>query len=378
MRLIYILLIALLQNFALQSFTTHHFYRASYLPNPVRFDRDWLSSCYLQLAGGSTRKARNNQGKTVPLLALYTPNERLKADCAGIFDIFEANLDFIQNLTHGLYLEFYLPIRVIHFQPHFIKAEQDSYYQEFLNEEGFDAMFSKVDHYFNSLRKSALADCALLAGYSHTWHNTTWLDFVDTGVQCGVFFPTDKTKCIYDFFCIPYGYNGHYGLPVTFDLAFGMFNWLTVGFHGDLFTFFSKHRKGTIQYCPRLLDYPLPVCTAEERIKPGLLGCFSPYITADHFTKGFTFSLGYSYVHKRHDKVYNTREKALAFACQDPTIKSWTMHTLHLYFEYDFTTDDQRFGPRFAVIYNRQLAGKRVFQTSLGGAQIMADFSWCY
>lgn len=363
---------------AIHPFTTHHFYRASYLPNPVRFERDWLSSCYLQLAGGSTCKARNACGDTVPLLALYTPNENLKARCAGIFDIFEANFDLIQNFKYGLFLEFYIPVRVIHFQPHFIKSQQDSYYQEYLNEHGFDAMFSKVDHYFNSFRKCALADCALLAGWSHTWLNTTFLDFIDTSFEFGMLFPTDKTKCIYDFFCIPYGYNGHYGFPITTDIAFGMFNWLTLGLHGDLFNFFTKHRKGIIQNCPRNSDSSPLSCSAEERIKPGFLGCASTYLTSDHFAKGCSATLGYSYVHKRHDKVCNTKEKAYQFVCQDPTIKSWAMHTLHLFFEYDFSTYDSMFGPRFAIIYNRQLAGKRVFQTSMVGAQLVADFEWCF
>lgn len=351
-------------------FTTHHFYRASYLPNPVRFDRDWLTTGYLQLAGGSTCKARNACGDTVPLLALYTPHEKLRAKCAGIFDLFEANFDLIQNIKYGLFLEFYIPVRVIHFHPLFIKAKQDSHYKDYLEEQGMHAMFSKIDHYVSSLRKSALADCALLLGWTHTWQHTQVLDFIDTSFQAGMFFPTDKTKCIYDFFCIPYGYNGHYGFPITTDIAFGMFDWLTVGLHGDLFTFLAKHRKSLLKTCS-----DMPNCLT-ERIKPGFLGCVSTYLTADHFAKGFSATLGYSFVHKHKDKIYNNPIKAQQFVCQDPTIPSWKMHTLHLYFGYDFSDEEYCFGPRCAIIYNRQLAGKRVFQTHMVGAELAAEFEW--
>src|SRR5207247_45736 len=98
---------------------------------------------YLTFGGGSTKKARNAQGDTVPLLDIYglnkmqnlgvnVPNKDVnnpldliliqlaqlptRDDFAtfsihGKFSILEANLFFYQNLVRGFFFHFHLPIR---------------------------------------------------------------------------------------------------------------------------------------------------------------------------------------------------------------------------------------------------------------------------
>ena len=52
------------------------------------------------------------------------------------------------------------------------------------------------------------------------------------------------------------------------------------------------------------------------------------------------------------------------------------MHTIHFLGEYDFSKEDNRFGPRINAFYNYVAGGKRVFKTGVGGFGFGVDIIW--
>ena len=52
------------------------------------------------------------------------------------------------------------------------------------------------------------------------------------------------------------------------------------------------------------------------------------------------------------------------------------MHTIHLFTEYDFTKQNNKFGPRIGFFYNVQVGGKRIFKTNIVGDSFGLDIAW--
>ena len=67
-------------------------------------------------------------------------------------------------------------------------------------------------------RDAGLSDSTLFVGWTHSYENTECLDFVDFTAKTGVLFPTGKKRNEHRVFDIPYGYNGHWAIPLSGDI----------------------------------------------------------------------------------------------------------------------------------------------------------------
>ena len=406
-----ILTISALVYMSVFSMDNSHFYRASYFNGEPRFAKNGLFSGDITIGGGKTCTARNNCGKKIPLLDLYGPqklqflgenvpsldeNNNLDAllialmnnpkspdfatlSVGGHFHIVEQNISLYQNFCHGFFVHAYLPFRELTLNTikiHDCTSQPTAAWRNFL--QNFDAILARYNLRIKSFSKQGMGDLSLLAGWTINHEETEYLDFVDVSLQTGILVPTGKKKSRKNILDIPLGYNGHYALPLIIDASLGLYEWLTLGAHGDCLIFFNRNACNHIKTSNQTNGF-IKLATAPTRVSSGTLSNFGLYVKADHFMSGASLLIGYNYSRKNRDTLAPlTSGINWCYAQSDATLRGWRMHTLNLIAEYDFATETHPAAPRIGFIYNGVLAGKRVFTTSIFGGYLGLDFAWCF
>lgn len=336
MKLMKISILAIFSFFSLNAIDNPHFWRGTnfitefYEP---RLAWPWLTSGQVTLGFGTTESARDEQGHHIPLIGLYDP--ALSDDPAfdhARFHINEANFCLSHNFYNGFFGQFHIPVRKLIFTH--IPSLGDLQGQH---------------------TSRSFGDLTLLAGWTINYEKTQDLDYIDATFRGGVLFPTGtKRKPIY-LVDISNGYNGHYGFPLSFDLAIGWYDWVTVGAHLGVMPFVSRN----LEY---ELVYP----------SPGTIWEANAYFKADHMLLGFSFLFDYSYAHQTGPS------QKIALAHIDPQFNTWTMHTLNFLVSYDFATYQQPYLPEIGFFYNLVISGKRIFNTDMAGLTFGVMFDACF
>ncbi|HBL98642.1 TPA: hypothetical protein DDZ86_03295 [Candidatus Dependentiae bacterium] len=152
------------------------------------------------------------------------------------------------------------------------------------------------------------------------------LDFVDLSIETGILFPPSA-----------HGRNGC-GVPLKGSVAIGLFDWITIGAEGDVAYFFDSVK--SLQYNVNW------------------------FLEADHFVRGFSCLLGYSYSH----------QKPAPYFWHPLCCDYWSMHTLHMSLGYDLATEHHPGLPNLELFYNRLLNGINVTGNSMVGLSIRTTF----
>lgn len=292
----------------------------------------WLTTGQITLGFGTTETARDEHGHSVPIIGLFDPGLVDNPSYDHVrFHIIEANLSVSQNFDRGFFAQAHIPLRKLSFThlPALGNLQGENSHRNF-------------------------GDLSILGGWTINYEETQELDYVDATLRAGLLFPTGaKRKPLY-LVSISNGYNGHYAFPVSFDIAIGFFDWITLGAHGGAMPFFKRSAE-------RELIYPTP----------GTIWEANGYFKADHMLLGFSFLFDYSYAHQ--SKHTNP---SLAYA--DPQFNSWTMHTLQFLVSYDFATYAQPHLPEVGFFYNLVVGGKRIFNTDMAGLSFGVTFDTCF
>lgn len=317
---------------------------------------------------------------------------------AGKFSILEGNLFFTQNFTRGFFFQAHLPIRRLKISqinkydlsptdPNVFPNINSIAWQDFLPL--FDPMLQRYCLSICPTTSVGAGDLSLLAGWTINYENTEILDFIDMSFRIGALFPTGKkanVDCVFD---LPTGYNGHYGVPISFDLALGAFDCFTLGFHFDALPFINKVQ------CLRVKtdasqEGLLKLFKVQADVHQGLVWGATGYLTADHFVCGLSMLLGFT-IAKKLPSNFRTglclcdgsivnpplNQSAFCIDC-DPIYGSWTMETFHVLFEYDFGHWYPRYTPRIGLFYNSAVGGKKIFDTGMLGGSFGIDIGWYF
>jgi hypothetical protein len=396
------------------------FYRATPLFEPTRIARRGLTTVDMSLSYGSTKHARPGKalertvstwdcwglhvmqqlGVGVPGKNLSNPLdfllEQLELERSRIVQqrctfeewatfaidgrlrIVEAALSGYYSITDNFFVHANLPLRVFLVGcPCFIDRSptdditpnaQTPLWLAFQN--SFDAILARYNLSREPSNTIGIGDLSLYAGFTCNYQESKHLDFVDITLQIGVIAPTGKKKNPDKLFSFATGYDGHVGIGMLGDIAFGFYDWLTFGAHINVIGFFDRsdciriktamHQSGIIY-----------LAKEKAKIQRGTQINGGIYAKADHVAAGFSATLGYSFAQKNSDTVTpcNTTLFSSSIASSEGSRLSWKMHTIHLNAEYDFSRKSWPVGPRVALFYDAQVAGRRVLKTNMvGGA----------
>ncbi len=370
-----------------------HWYRARLWNNEPRSPKYPYQSFDMLFGGGSTTHGINSKGDKTPIFGMYGPEDlsklgvtipsiapdHLKANFASKFQLWEVQLMGSWNFPYGLFARVHLPIRIMRIRD--IKPESTFGYT---HTSEWKSVISQLDKLFadhglhaHEVSETGPGDLSLLMGYSHTFYQScSRLDYVDLCLQTGILTPTGTKRDIKNPFSIPLGYNGHVGLPIIGDLAGGIWDWLTFGIHGEGLVLFKRDEwirpvSYNKQAFMRLAD-PL-----ERSVKPGNLWNISWYVKADHLASGFSMLFGFSHDQQGASKV-TWHDDDAAKNLHDPMLEGWNMNVLHALVEYDWSTEDNHYGPRLQFAYNYIINGRNILTTSMISGACGVDFEWCF
>jgi len=415
-----IILSILVTTISAYSKDNYHFYRTPFFFEEARLNEKGLSSFDVGVMAGSTCKGRNACEETVNILNIFGPEnmhvlgksvpekdplsqeavalimlERaVGRDCFaqleynGKFKIIEMMFTYTQNLECGIFFQLALPYRKVELTdvcwcdltPEDCPCPNTAatVWNTFLSL--YDNILAQYDLCACGYTKKGIGDFSAALGWSCNYEGIDTLDYIDIALKAGVLTPTAKDNCINNAFDIPFGYNGHTGIFATIDLGIGMYDWFSVGMHASGIGFFDHKREVRMKSDTEQNGFiKLTKGTAKENL--GSIWDLGTFIKADHFANGLSLLFAYSFQKQQKSMLspscYCGPLDPEVVNC-DSMLAGWSMHTIHFMIDYDFTQENQRFGPRIGGFYNLQVGGKNVFQTSTGGGSFGLDIAFCF
>lgn len=394
------------------SYDNAHFYRAT---NNFFFqtvvDKNWLSEIDITFGGGSTRHSRIKESRKAPLFDIYglnnmhdlgngVPGKDLTnpadliltqlsliptRDCFaqfsidGRFALIEANFFYLQHLACGFFFFSHIPLRRFKITDICIKdcSPTDApfpnintpIWQSFLAALPF--ILSKYSLSTEPINATGVGDLSLILGWTYNYNESSLLDFVDLSLSAGVLLPTGKKKNVDKLFSLPFGYDGHVGVPWNADVAFGLCEWLVLGAHFDAITFIShsqEKRFETSLFQKGIINLAKDCVTVQQ----GTVWNGSAYVKADHFLRGISLLFGYSF--SRQDRTkYTNCDNCFMVNNNALELRGWKMRTLHIALDIDMTQPEQLTGLHFGAFYNQVVGGERIFDTNMAGGTIGLD-----
>jgi hypothetical protein len=394
-----------------------HYYRATNFFGEPRFEKPWLGTFDFYASYGSTSTGFNGEGKKVPLLDIYGPYNMLQLGVGvpgkdlstipdivleeltlipsqgcfgqlsfdGKFKLTELNAFFIQNLNRGFFLQLHIPARFITMDNIcYCDLSPDNCQEPNKNNPIWQAFLANSQDIFAQycvkaypVHERGVGDISLELGWTLNYQETDVLDFVDFTIKSGFLFASSPRQDPNLVFAVPIGYNGHSGIPLSLEAAFGTYDWLTIGGHfGALFLLSDCHnvRMKTSVDQSGLIK----LAQGRAKVDKGTIWEAEGYFKADHIVRGFSLLFAYSFVTEGKDTL--TPQKCSLFCPDivntDASLASWNMHTIHARAEYDFTKEHSRVGTRITFFYDFPISGKRIFRTGMVGGHCGIDIAW--
>jgi len=360
----------------IQAIDNPHFYRATNMFLEPRLEHNYLTTFNITLGGGKTEKGRNSNNHIVPIFNIYGNNiipalgdDNAHLSLDGTFKIIEANISLAQNLSHGIFLFFYLPVRSLTLSNISTNIPFNT----------FSSLLAPYGINANPTTSTGCGDLSSWIGYTHNYQETETLDFIDMTFMAGFLAPTGKTRNEQSLFSLPTGYNGHWGVPLCGILSVGFYEWVTLGTYINSLFFAKRESAIRLKTDPDQTGF-IKLASGDVTIYKEPLLNTGVYFKADHFGHGFSFTAAYSFALQGSDRLtpHNADMFNTSVINSDPTLKGWNMHTVNFLVEYDFTQEDAKKGNRFGLFYNLQCAGKRTFNTNIAGGMYGLDISWSF
>jgi hypothetical protein len=414
--------LALLITTTASAMDNFHFYRPPFWGisfGEPRLVEPNLTSLDIAFGGGSTKKARGGCcNSTTGLLNLHGPynmhllgsnvpgkDPRTQEDIAlielartvgrdclfghleycGKFKLFETQLLLTQNFRHGLFTQIGLPIRhmslskvcSVDITPQTCPCpDVDTHtWQTFLSL--YNKILDRYDICAGGFDKTNIGDLSWLIGWGCNYQDMRVLDYVDLDVKIGMIFPTGKKQNVDSAFDIPFGYNGHLGVGASYDVAVGVYNWLTFGGYGGAIVFADKTREIRMQTDSEQNGF-IKLAKGCANIDKGTIWYAGAFGKLDHIAAGFSVLCGYTYCAQQKDLLLpeNTNFFDPSAANCDATLQGWDMHTIHLLADYDCASEEHNFSPRVGFFANITMGGEHIFRTHMAGGTFGFDISY--
>ena len=381
------------------------FFRTSSFWDEPRFEKPYLGTLELQMLGGSNHKGRNGCPRTTNILSIYgtenvkslsavdpehpliLPHNPKNISFQGIADVFEFDLNLYQNFCHGFFMHFHLPAILLQIHPSgYLEdpccSQKTTKHYKPAWQHSLLPLNTFLDHFCLracTKRDAGLSDSTLFLGWTYSYENTCYLDFIDFTAKTGVLIPSGKKADPHLLFDVPLGYNGHWGVPLSADVSVGIFDWVTMGLHADA-VFFINRRSCVRMKAPGQKETGfIRLLQNKATVDQGAVWRVGTYVRSDHFFNGLSFLLGFSYEQQNRSWL---RPCSLSidesFVNNDERLKKWNRSIAHLSAEYDFGHSESCLGARIAFFYDIQMTGKRVFNINTLGGYLGFDMSWCY
>lgn len=401
----------------------YHYYRASPFFGEPRLERPLLSTLECTVFGGSTTNGKNPRTSTVPLFDIYgiynmrvlgngvpgksptnladlalinlanTPANGCYAQLSfpGKFRTIEGVINYTQNFVNGVFGQIYIPIRNFKITPdQFIDLSPANNggptnastpeWQQFLAQ--FNAILTQYNLSIAPVTVTGVGAVSIELGWTNNYTQTEVLDFIDTTIKSGILLSTGTEKNEDLVFDISTGYDKHLGIPITFDMSMGLYEWFTAGVHAGLIGFLDRKKEIRMK-TDSTQSGMIKLAKGSANVSFGPIWDIGLFVKADHMRDLISIIIGYTFARKECDTLCPLNCDALTPPIFDSNIVNtdqmyygWQMNTMNFVMEFDFTKEDCGLGPRLGLIANVNMGGKRIFKTNTFGGYVGLDLAW--
>lgn len=337
------------------------------------------------LGAGLTLDATNSLDQTlIDMLALSDRACFAHVDIRGSLAITEAMIDLRQNFVHGFFARLHLPIRSIRVERGGFSdlSPQDTQTPNINTPPwpallaNFDAILARHGLTMRNRHITHTGDTTLLLGWTKNYQDTDQVDFIDTTIQAGILFPTGTARNSSQVLDLATGYDDHYGGTLSWDIAWGLWEWITIGCNSGLTYFDTQTQHVHVKTDPRQHGIIKLAHTCAD-VHPGLLWHIGVFAKIDHIINNiFSFTAAYSFNQQEPFTVHVPAPFNQALVESDQQFTGWNMHTLHLAAEFDLGKEDKKMLPRLVFSINIPLYGKNIIDLTLGGISGGIDITW--
>ena len=365
----------------------------------TRFERKGLITVDSWIAHGNTTKGQNSLSKTTNVLNIYgsekmhqigknvvgqglgatnktvlttlwrntpTSNDenygtlQFSGKCNYTGGAVSFGFNITDELFFGCELPFYkLDIKDITFIDKTATVDQDAEWNQFYVL--FDSILSDVGLSRLGIKKSGIGDISIYTGWTRSTEDLENLEFLDATLKFGVLLGTAAEKNEDFAFSVAPGYDKHNGVFISFDTAIGITENASFGFHLNELFLLKKSKTMRVKTALGQNGFIKLAKTKVERDMGNL------YDIGGHFKLEYgraAFYTGYTYAHQGGTSLTSQDSKLYpgSILNTDEMLKDWSMHTLNLGAELDFSNDEtQRIHPKCGICYNHVLRARRAF-----------------
>ena len=312
----------------------------------------------------------------------------------GQFEMWENNYTVRKNLVKGLFLQAYVPVRSVKIKdinyfdmspetgPHSQQTAEwkqiKNNLDEILNEFGYKGAKQ-------SYSKAGLGDISFYLGWQDvfTKRDDDGKDIytLNLMVKAGVLCPTgERVKTDY-IFSTPTGYNDHWGFSGALELDFGVQPWLSIDLFGGFTWFFDDNDREVRMKTFSEQNGHIMLAKGMAEEDKGTLWYLGGDLKFDHFWKGLSGVIGYSYNKQENDELtpHDTALFDKATVNSNSMLDGWYSHVLHFMLDYDISIHMKKttkWAPRINLFYNLPIDGKNAYKTDTFGGGIGFDLLW--
>lgn len=397
-------------------YKAQEFWENPYWGEPI-LDKDRLSNFVIKLKSGSTKDGLNHSGVETNVLNIYGPTKLSnitkgvpssvlnKYPTSPINNVWSidglsrefgnitfsskfrsTNLNFYltQNLAKGLFIGSIFQIENTRFRNiEFTDSTRVTDLPSTITREEWQIfsrnLFKNMEKYGISMptetSSKGLSRIDVLGGWTRSFTNTEYLDFVDFTATIGASFSTIKNNSAV--FNLHQKFEPPNSAIISARTAIGVWNWITAGIVIGT-EIYPKYNKEIPMKTDADQSGIVNLATGMAKIdkKPAIR--FGFFVKAEQFYKSFSIIFGYQYTNQKRTNVYPNDIFTFNYAVvnSDCALCKWKMHTINFSIDYDFATEKCPSLPRVGAFFDFPVDGIGIFKTKQSGLGISIKTEW--
>lgn len=312
----------------------------------------------------------------------------------GKFEMYESDYQVRKNLVKGFFVEARVPVRSLKVKDiSYVDlsdaagplSQQTPAWRQIKN--NLDNILGEYGYkpHAATFSKSGLGDISLLVGWEDVFEKkdddnddviSLWVS-----ARAGLLVPAgERIKNDY-IFSLPTGYNDHWGLTGSVELDMGLLSWLSIDLYGGFTWFYDNNSREVRMKTFAQQNGYIVLAKGMAKEEKGTLWYLGTDVKFDHFYKGLSGILGYSFNRQENDEL--TPENEILFdkavVNTDSRLDGWYSHVLHFMLDYDVSLHmkkTSKWAPSVNVFYDLPVDGKNTFKTNMFGAGFGVDLKW--
>ncbi len=202
---------------------------------------------------------------------------------------------------------------------------------------------------------------------------------VRINARVGGTFPTGYKPGLDQFFPIPFGNDGSWGILFGGSLGLLWTEHLKGGVDVEFLQIFSHTKERRIKTDKSQMNDLVFLAKADSILEPGFMQNYNLYIEARKLFRGLSFRVAYQHIAQNESRIaLLTNEFSTQIANTAESLQCWSINQLILDLSYDWTIDGNQcercVNPYLSLYYKLPFGGKNSVQMHIAGVALSFNF----